>query len=207
MKSSAGRALTAAIGAAVAVATAGAFAAGLLARPARRGAAAQTYRATRPTTGASCSSASATDWLRRVRPPRRRPAVGARLSARRHPLHQDPQRDHLRPAAHRRIEHPRPRRSGAVQLPDRLHGRAGVLVDSTTRKRENFRSLPEEGGLRDLRRLPRPRGTGTTCSSRCAGCCPSAWIQIDDGKHPVWHSFFEINDLQVLTSLPRLCRR
>ena len=43
----------------------------------------------------------------------------------------------------------------------------------TEKETDELPRLPEKGRLRDLRRLPRqPRGTGTTCSSRCAGCCP-----------------------------------
>ena len=105
--------------------------------------------------------------LRRLPQPRRS-ALVARLSARRSALHQDPQRDHLHASAPGRIEHPVARRSGAVQLPGRLHGRAGLLVDDRQGMRELPR-LPEKGRLRHFRRLPRARrGVGQPAGADAA---------------------------------------
>ena len=111
-------------------------------------------------------------------------------------------------AAHRRLQHPVARRSGALQLSGRLHGGARVLVADRQGDRELPR-LPEKGRVRDLRRLPR-RTTGTTCRTQMRRVLPEArWIEID-GSEPVWHSFFEIPDPMALAphrSTAGRCRR
>ena len=62
-------------------------------------------------------------------------AVVARLPGRRGPLLEDPRGDHAAEHPHRRLEHPGARRSGAVQLSDRLHGGARASGGRRTRRR------------------------------------------------------------------------
>ncbi len=94
----------------------------------------------------------------------RRAAVGARLSDRRHAPDEDPQGADVRCAAHRRLQRPHARRSGALRLSDRLHVGAGVLDDVGCGS-EGAAQLPAQGRVHHLRRLPR-RTTGTTSRSR-----------------------------------------
>ena len=84
----------------------------------------------------------------------RRPAVvGPRLSARRAEPDEDHERDQLPRRAHAddiNVRHAR--RSGAVQVSDRLHHR-GRLVDADRSRDGGAARLPAEGRLPDRRRL------------------------------------------------------
>src|SRR5262245_30584027 len=68
----------------------------------------------------------------------------------------DPARDYGTAAAFRRDERSRVRRSGAVQVPDRVLVRAGLLVSKRDRSPRTA-GVFAEGGLPDRRRLSFPR--------------------------------------------------
>ncbi len=86
-------------------------------------------------------------------------------------------------AAHRGQRRPRARRPGAVQVPGRLHDRAGLL-EMTDAEAAALPRVSAEGRLRDLRRLPRrfrrAAAAGTTSTATCSACCPSArFVDLD----------------------------
>ena len=93
--------------------------------------------------------------------------------------------------AHRRLEHPVARRSGAVQLSGRLHGGAGFL-DAVRQAGRELPGLPPEGRVRDLRRLPRLR-LGQPAGADAPG---AARLALDRARRhaPIFHSFFEIDN-------------
>ena len=78
----------------------------------------------------------------------------------------------------------------------------------TDKETESFRAYLKKGGLRHLRRLPRAEGHWDNLQEQMRRVLPEArWIEIDDGKHPVWHSFFEINDPLALVVASDLRRQ
>ena len=99
----------------------------------------------------AASAASADAWRGGV-------PVVARLSARRGALHEDPQGDHA-------TSHPRLDGSNILALddPELFNYPVAYMAEPgfwslTDKEAESFRALPEEGRLRDLRRLPRHEG-------------------------------------------------
>ena len=73
--------------------------------------------------------------------------------------------------AHRGDQHPGARRSGAVQVSDRLHARAGLL-GADRRGSGGVPRVPAEGRVRHRRRLPETAATGATSRRRCRASCP-----------------------------------
>ena len=131
----------------------------------------------------------------------RRPAVmGARLSDRRAEPDADHERDQLARRPRRRHERRDARRSGAVQVSDRLHHR-GRLVDADRRGSGGAARLSAERRLPDRRRLQGRRlaraagGGWEPFAANMQRVLPGARFFDIDASHPIFHSFFEIETL------------
>jgi hypothetical protein len=73
----------------------------------------------------------------------------------------------------------------------------------TDRETENFRAYLKKGGFVIFDDFRLNEGHWDNLQQQMRRVLPEArWIQIDDGSHPVWHSFFEINDPKSLISHP-----
>jgi hypothetical protein len=73
----------------------------------------------------------------------------------------------------------------------------------TDKETENFRAYLKKGGFVIFDDFRLNEGHWDNLQQQMRRVLPEArWIQIDDGTHPVWHSFFEINDPKSLISHP-----
>jgi hypothetical protein len=79
----------------------------------------------------------------------------------------------------------------------------------TDREVESFRSYLKKGGFvifDDFREAEAGASGGNhwdNLKDQMRRVLPEArWIEIDDGRHPVWHSFFEIKDPKALAPAP-----
>ena len=73
----------------------------------------------------------------------------------------------------------------------------------TEKECQNFRAYLKKGGFvifDDFREL---EGAWVNLQEQMRRVLPEArWIEIDDGKHPIWHSFFEIPNPRALAPPP-----
>ena len=68
---------------------------------------------------------------------------------------------------------------------------------------EGFRAYLKKGGFVIFDDFREPEGHWDNLQAQMRRVMPEAqWIEIDDGSHPVWHSFFEIADPLALTAHP-----
>ena len=73
----------------------------------------------------------------------------------------------------------------------------------TEKETENFRAYLKKGGFVIFDDFRVNEGHWENLQQQMRNVLPEArWIEIDDGKHPVWHSFFEIDDPKALISHP-----
>ena len=73
----------------------------------------------------------------------------------------------------------------------------------TDKETENFRAYLKKGGFVIFDDFRVNEGHWENLQQQMRLVLPEArWIEIDDGKHPVWHSFFEIDDPKALISHP-----
>ena len=71
------------------------------------------------------------------------------------------------------------------------------------REVENFRAYLKKGGFVIFDDFRAAEGHWDNLQQQMRRVLPDArWIEIDDGKHAVWHSFFEIPDPKALISHP-----
>lgn len=73
----------------------------------------------------------------------------------------------------------------------------------TDKETENFRAYLKKGGFVIFDDFREAEGHWDNLQQQFRRVMPEArWIEIDDGSHPVWHSFFEIADPLALVSHP-----
>jgi hypothetical protein len=73
----------------------------------------------------------------------------------------------------------------------------------TDREAENFRAYLKKGGFVIFDDFREPEGHWDNLQQQFRRVMPDArWIEIDDGSHPVWHSFFEIPNPKALEAHP-----
>ncbi|HET7694866.1 MAG TPA: DUF4159 domain-containing protein [Vicinamibacterales bacterium] len=73
----------------------------------------------------------------------------------------------------------------------------------TDKEAENFRAYLKKGGFIIFDDFREPEGHWDNLQQQMRRVLPDArWIEIDDGSHPVWHSFFEIADPKALAAHP-----
>ena len=73
----------------------------------------------------------------------------------------------------------------------------------TDKEVESFRAYLQKGGFVIFDDFREPEGHWDNLQAQMRRVLPDArWIEIDDGSHPVWHSFFEIADPLALTAHP-----
>jgi hypothetical protein len=69
----------------------------------------------------------------------------------------------------------------------------------TDKEVDSFRAYLKKGGFVIFDDFREPEGHWDNLQAQMRRVLPEArWIEIDDGSHPVWHSFFEISDPLVL---------
>jgi hypothetical protein len=73
----------------------------------------------------------------------------------------------------------------------------------TDKETESFRAYLKKGGFVIFDDFREREGAWVNLQDQMRRILPEArWIEIDDGKHPVWHSFFEIKDPKALAAPP-----
>ena len=73
----------------------------------------------------------------------------------------------------------------------------------TDKEAENFRAYLKKGGFVIFDDFREPEGHWDNLQQQFRRVMPEArWIEIDDGSHPVWHSFFEIANPKGLAVHP-----
>ena len=73
----------------------------------------------------------------------------------------------------------------------------------TDRETEGFRAYLKKGGFIIFDDFRSAEGHWDNLQTQMRRVLPDArWIEIDDGKHAIWHSFFEIPDPKALISHP-----
>ena len=73
----------------------------------------------------------------------------------------------------------------------------------TDTEAENFRAYLKKGGFVIFDDFRAAEGHWDNLQDQMRRVLPeSRWIEIDDGTHPIWHSFFEIPDPKALISHP-----
>jgi hypothetical protein len=73
----------------------------------------------------------------------------------------------------------------------------------TDKEAESFRAYLKKGGFVIFDDFREAEGHWVNLQEQFRRVMPDArWIEIDDGSHPVWHSFFEIPDPLALVSHP-----
>lgn len=73
----------------------------------------------------------------------------------------------------------------------------------TDKETENFRAYLKKGGFVIFDDFRVGEGHWDNLQEQMRRVLPEArWIEIDDGSHPVWHSFFEIKDPKALAPAP-----
>jgi hypothetical protein len=73
----------------------------------------------------------------------------------------------------------------------------------TDKETESFRSYLKKGGFVIFDDFRSAEGHWDNLQEQMRRVLPEArWIEIDDGSHPVWHSFFEIKDPKALAVHP-----
>ena len=73
----------------------------------------------------------------------------------------------------------------------------------TDKETESFRSYLKKGGFVIFDDFRTAEGHWDNLQAQMRRVLPEArWIEIDDGRHPIWHSFFEIKDPKALPPHP-----
>jgi len=73
----------------------------------------------------------------------------------------------------------------------------------TDKETESFRSYLKKGGFVIFDDFRESEGAWINLQEQMRRVLPEArWIQIDDGRHPIWHSFFEIPNPRALAPPP-----
>ncbi len=73
----------------------------------------------------------------------------------------------------------------------------------TDKEAESLRAYLKKGGFIIFDDFRVNEGAWDNLQAQMRHVLPEArWIEIDDGRHPVWHSFFEINDPKSLAPAP-----
>ena len=104
--------------------------------------------------------------------------------------------------ATRRHQHAGARRSGAVQVPGRLHHRS-ELVDADRREAAALRAVLQKGGfliVDDFKRAGRFRQPrlGAVRGEHEAGAARTCASTTCEPTHPIFHAFFEIDELDIV---------
>jgi Domain of unknown function (DUF4159) len=73
----------------------------------------------------------------------------------------------------------------------------------TDKETEGFRAYLKKGGFAIFDDFRSEEGHWDNLQAQMRRVLPEArWIEIDDGRHPIWHSFFEIKDPLALAAHP-----
>ena len=132
-----------------------------------------------------------------LRPARRRAAVGPRLSDGGHARDEDPERAHAGPAADGRIQRVVARRIRScttIRSPTCRSRGSGRWTKTRSRA-----CAPTCRRADSSCSTTSAAGTGTTCRTRCGWSFRSDSGCELDASHPIFHSFFEINDPHTMT--------